>query len=259
MKMEVVEYHVHDRIGTITLNRPEKRNALSPQMVSELKFAFGQASSDASVKVIILRAHGEAFCAGADLAYLQQLQHFSLEENRLDSQNLKDLFYQIYTLNKIVIAQVQGQALAGGCGLAMVCDLVFAAPQAAFGYTEVKIGFVPAIVMIFLIRKIGEGRAKELLLTGNIITSQEALALGMVTRIAASGSLEKEVNDFALQLAEHTSSQSLSLTKKMMGDVQRLSLEEALEYAVGQNALARNTEDCKRGIDAFLKKQPLKW
>ena len=147
--MSLVIYSVQDRVGYITLNRPEKRNALSGEMVTELKAAFAKADEDESVKVIVLKASGEAFCAGADLAYLQQLQKFSLEENVKDSNHLKDLFLQIYQLKKVVIAQVQGHALAGGCGLATICDFVFAIPEAKFGYTEVKIGFIPALVSVF--------------------------------------------------------------------------------------------------------------
>jgi methylglutaconyl-CoA hydratase len=227
--------------------------------VIELKTEFEKASADDNIKVIVLRANGEAFCAGADLAYLQQLQKFSYEENLADSLQLKDLFLQIYRSRKVVIAQVHGPALAGGCGLITVCDFVFAASDAKFGYTEVKIGFVPAIVMVFLLRKIGEGSAKELLLTGKLMNAEVARDMGIVTRVVAALSLESEVREFAEQLATTTSRQSLSLTKKMISDVRQLPLEEALDFAARQNAHARGTEDCKRGIEAFLQKQPLKW
>src|SRR4051812_14010764 len=142
----VVEYNVAGRIAYITLNRPEKRNALKPELVSLLTKAVREAELDPAVKIVVLNANGESFCAGADLAYLRQLQKFSPEENLADSENLKELFLTIYTLKKVVIAQVQGPAVAGGCGLATVCDFVFAAADAKFGYTEVKIGFIPAIV-----------------------------------------------------------------------------------------------------------------
>jgi methylglutaconyl-CoA hydratase len=143
-----IDFTINNRVGYITLNRPDKRNALSFELIRELKEAFYNAERDDAVKVIVLRAHGEVFCAGADLAYLQQLQEFSYEQNLADSNHLKDLFFQIYTLQKVVIAQVQGHALAGGCGLATVCDFTFSVPEAKFGYTEVKIGFIPAIVMV---------------------------------------------------------------------------------------------------------------
>lgn len=257
--MGLVDYSSRDRIGYITLNRPEKRNALNQEMVHELGLAFAKGKEDPQVKVIVLKAIGEAFCAGADLAYLQQLQNFSFEENLEDSRNLKDLYYQIYTSPKIVIAQVEGAALAGGSGLVTVCDFSFAIPEAKFGYTEVKIGFIPAIVMTFLIRKIGEAKAKDLLLTGRILKAEEATRLGMVTRTVERATIEKEVEAFALQLVSGTSSQSIAATKKLISEVQDLTLKEALELAAIENAKARATDDCKKGIDSFLQKQDLKW
>lgn len=257
--MALVEYSVKDRIGRLILNRPEKRNALNQELVGELRKAFQKAESDPGVKVVVLGANGEAFCAGADLAYLQQLQKFSFEENLADSNQLKELFLQIYTLKKVVVAQVQGHALAGGCGLATVCDFVFTVPEARFGYTEVKIGFVPAIVMVFLLRKIGEARAKELLLTGNLITAEGAKSVGLVSKIVEQNVLEKEVEIFASQLISGASAESLALTKTMIGEVQHLALKEALDYAARENAKARGTDDCKKGIEAFLSKRELKW
>jgi methylglutaconyl-CoA hydratase len=257
--MKYVLYHVADRIGFITLNRPEKRNALSHEVVTELKQAFTLAAADEQVKVIILRANGEAFCAGADLGYLQQLQQFSYEENVADSHHLKELFLQIYTLNKVVIAQLQGHALAGGCGLAAVCDFAFAVPAAKFGYTEVKIGFIPAIVMVFLLRRIGEGRSKQLLLTGDLITADDAQALGLINFIAAPDNIEREVNEFAAHLISTNSAQSMATTKQMIAAVQSMSLEQALTYAAESNARARASEDCQRGIAAFLNKEKIIW
>lgn len=257
--MQYIQYSIEHRIAYITLNRPEKRNALNHAVVSELKEAFTQAEQDEHVKVIVLRATGEAFCAGADLAYLQQLQQFTHEENRADSNHLKELFYKIYTLNKVVIAQVQGNALAGGCGLANVCDFVFAVPEARFGYTEVKIGFIPAIVMIFLIRKIGEAHARQLLLTGELITAERAHELGLVTTLSAKEKIEADVTAFAQRLITQNSAQAMSTTKKMINEVQGMKLDEALTFAVEMNALARATEDCKRGISAFVSKEKIIW
>ncbi|RZL26080.1 MAG: enoyl-CoA hydratase/isomerase family protein, partial [Pedobacter sp.] len=156
----LVLYSVEKRIATITINRPEKRNALNPPLISELTEKFIRASEDDDVKVVVLNANGASFSAGADLEYLQQLQQNSFEENVADSNNLKRLFTTIYYLPKVVIAQVEGHAIAGGCGLATICDIVFATPESNFGYTEVKIGFVPAIVSCFLKQKVSETVAK---------------------------------------------------------------------------------------------------
>jgi methylglutaconyl-CoA hydratase len=257
--MNVIEYEVRDRIALITLNRPEKRNALSHELVSALKKAFDKASHDDAVKVVVLKANGEAFCAGADLGYLQQLQNFSYEQNLEDSNHLKELFVQIYTHPKVVIAQVQGHALAGGCGLASVCDFTYSVTDAKFGYTEVKIGFIPAIVMVFLIRKVGEARAKELLLTGDLISAERALQLGLINKVVAPDALENEVMTLASRLITSNSGESMKMTKQMIAQVQSLSLEEALRYAAGMNAQARATNDCKRGITAFLNKEKLSW
>jgi len=257
--MEFVRYEVKNRVGYITLNRPDKRNALNHLFVTELKTIVKRAENDTNVKVIVLKAEGSAFCSGADLEYLQSLQQFSYEQNLQDSIHLMELFKLIYQLEKVVIAQVQGHALAGGCGLASVCDFVFSVPEANYGYTESRIGFVPAIVMVFLIRKIGEAKAKELLLSGIILTSSKALDFGIVNWVVEESKIEDAVNSFAQQLCVTNSEQSMMLTKKMISEVQSLSLDEALRYACEKNAEARNSEDCKRGVTAFLNKEKLNW
>jgi methylglutaconyl-CoA hydratase len=257
--MELVLFEVKERIGYITLNRPEKRNALSHELVAELKEAFTQAENDSAIKIVVLQANGEAFCAGADLAYLQQLQKFSFEENLADSNRLKELFLKIYQLKKVVIAKVQGHALAGGCGLATVCDFVFAVPEAKFGYTEVRIGFIPAIVLVFLIRKIGEKKAKHLLLSGELVQGNEAMGFGLTNYLVSKDKLSESVFEFAQKLIKNNSSQSMLLTKHMIDQVQSMSLTDALAYAARMNAEARGSDDCKKGVDAFLNKQDLNW
>ncbi len=255
----LVEYEVSDRIGFITLNRPEKRNALNFQMVTELRKAFYAAEQDGNVKVIVLKANGKAFCAGADLDFLKQLQQYSLEDNLKDSNHLMELFLAIYRSPKVVIAQIEGAAVAGGAGLATVCDFSFSVPTAKFGYTEVRIGFVPAIVMIFLIRKCGELRAKELLLGGEIITAETAVNYNMINKIIPAEEIQDYVRGFALALCSQNSSSSMQLTKKMIGDIQTFPVVDALRFASKMNAHARGTEDCQRGIAAFLNKDKLEW
>lgn len=257
--MKYVNYAVLDRMASITMDRPEKRNALSHELVAGLKEAFGRAQEDDKVKVIILKANGEAFSSGADLEYLQQMQQFSYEQNFNDSNHLKELFLQIYRLKKVVIAQIQGHAIAGGCGLATVCDFSFAAPEAKFGYTEVKIGFVPAIVMIFLIRKIGEARARALLLSGSLIGADQAKKIGLINEIVSKEELDEEVIHFAAQLVVTNSAYSMNITKQMMAKVQSLPLEEALAFAAEMNAKVRESEDCRRGIAAFVNKEKISW
>lgn len=257
--MNNILYKVENRLAYITLNRPEKRNALDAQTVTALRQAFKQAEEDADVKVVVIGGAGKAFCAGADLAYLQQLQKNTYQENLADSQHLMHLFLQIYTLKKPVIAAINGHALAGGCGLATVCDFSFAVAEAKFGYTEVKIGFIPAIVKVFLLRKIGEGRAKELLLSGQIIDADKAAQWGMINEVVPEGQLQERVEQFAQMLCNQNSGQSMALTKQMIARVQEMPLEEALQYAAAQNAEARGTADCRKGIASFLSKEPLQW
>ena len=256
---EFVLYECSDRIACLTLNRADKRNALNPEMIDALKAALTKAKNNADAKVIVIKSNGTVFSAGADLDHLQAMQKNSHEENLADSNHLKELFEQIYTHPKIIIAQVEGAAIAGGCGLATVCDFTFSIPEAKFGYTEVKIGFVPAIVMIFLIRKIGEAKAKELLLTGKLIDATKAVQFGLVNSVFSKEEIEIKVKEFATTLCNETSAQSLTLTKEMIGTVQELSLEKALNYAAEMNANARGTDDCKKGIAAFLNKENLTW
>lgn len=256
---EYIQYEVIDRVAYITLNRPEKRNAFNFSLVSELKDAFRFAETDESAKVIVLRAEGKAFSGGADLDYLKRLQAYSFEENIQDSNHLMEMFQIIYRHPKVVIAQVEGHAIAGGAGLATVCDFCFTVPKAKFGYSEVRIGFIPAIVMTFLLRKCGEMRAKELLLGGEIIDAETAVQYNMVNKVVPAEEIKDYVRDFALKLCTQNSGQSLHVTKKMIADIQTFPINEALKFASKMNAHARTTEDCKRGIAAFLNKEELKW
>ena len=257
--MELVRYTLERNVCTITMNRPDKRNALNPELVAALRDAFTRAESDTHVKVIVLAAEGDVFCAGADLAYLQRMQSFSYEENLNDSTQLRNLFWQIYSHPKVVIARVQGPALAGGCGLVTVCDFSFATANARFGYTEVKIGFLPAIVMSFLVRKIGEGRARQLLLAGTVIDAKEAYRMGLINCVSEKNMLSPDVESFAASLIQANSFEAMKTTKQLLAQMQSLSLEAALDLAAAANARARETDDCRRGIAAFLNKEKIDW
>ncbi|MBY0543181.1 MAG: enoyl-CoA hydratase/isomerase family protein [Sphingobacteriaceae bacterium] len=259
MSEELVLYKVENRIATITLNRVDKRNALNPELVSLLTTSFVKASEDDQVKVVVLKANGTTFSAGADLAYLQQLQANSYEENLADSANLKKLFTTIYHLPKVVIAQVEGHAIAGGCGLATVCDIIFAVPEANFGYTEVKLGFVPAIVSCFLMRKTSETIAKRILLTGELFTADEALKYNLITFVTKSEEINQSVNEFALNLCNNTSANALMVTKQLINETTNPNLENSLNMAIQINAKVRESEDFKKGVSSFLNKEKIKW
>lgn len=259
MTAPLVLYSVEQRIATISINRPEKRNALNPELVSLLTETLIRASEDEEVKVIVLRANGTTFSAGADLVYLQQLQQNSYEENLADSENLKRLFTTIYYLPKVVIAQVEGHAIAGGCGLATVCDITFAVPEASFGYTEVKLGFVPAIVSCFLLRKTSETIAKRILFTGELFSAQQAFDYGLITFVTNKEDIHLKVKEFALSLCTEASANSLMVTKQLIGQTTNPELENSLSLAVQINARVRESADFKKGVAAFISKEKINW
>ncbi|MEE9225905.1 MAG: enoyl-CoA hydratase-related protein [Bacteroidota bacterium] len=258
MEFEHLLYNIEERIATITLNRPEKRNALNDKLVIELGKAFENAESDSRAKLVVLRANGDAFCAGADIAYLQRLARFSLEENLEDSKRLMNLLFQVYRCSKPTVAAVQGPALAGGCGLAAVCDFVIASRSAAtFGCTEVHLGFIPAIVMVFLLKRIGEGRARELVVRGNVIDAETAERIGLITEAAVD--IEERVRALVDELLSGNSGSAMARSKEMLRGIPAMKLEEALEYAASMNASTRLTDDCKRGLEAFIRKERVRW
>lgn len=259
MSESIVLYEVVNRIASITINRSEKRNALNPELVASLTRFLVTAGEDDNVKVVILKANGFVFSAGADLAYLQQLQKNSYEENLADSNLLKELFTTILYLPKIVIAQVEGHAIAGGCGLATVCDVIFAVPEANFGYTEVKLGFVPAIVSCLLMRKTSETIAKKILLTGELFSAEEALNYNLISFVTKKEEIAQKVTDFALNLCTSSSTNSLKVTKQLINETTYAGLEESLAVAVKVNAKVRESEDFRKGIASFLNKEKIKW
>lgn len=249
----MVEITISDSIARVTLNRPEKRNALSPDVLRNLKTTFENLSTDSSVHVIILQANGKVFCAGADLAYLQQVSEFGVIENIDDSTLLQQTFHTIYTTPKPVIAKVHGPAIAGGCGLATVCDFVVAGKDLSlFGYSEVKIGFIPAVVSVYLLRKIGDTMTRRLLLSAENIKAEEALKIGLITHVVDDDSLESFTQELAEGLCRNSTS-SMALTKKMLENLHGMDMDAGLRYAASMNALTRMTDDCKKGIQSFLK------
>lgn len=256
--MSLILTKIENRVGTIVLNRPEKRNALSAQLIAELTNAFEMFNNDDAVKVILLKSASLPFCAGADLAYLTELRDFTFEENVMDSTKLKNLFELIYTSPKITISQVEGPALAGGCGLATVTDFCFASNEATFGYTESKIGFLPALVMVYLREKVGMTTMTDWLLTGRVFNAEEALNKGLIYQLSNGEAIGNEVSQFINKILVTVSGQSIAGIKYMMRNMPS-NRQEALKFAAEMNAMARSSDDCKRGIDAFLNKEKLSW
>ena len=246
-------------VRILTLHRPEKRNALNADLVGALKEALAEAADADGVRSVVLTGAGSTFSAGADLASLRALRDASPLENQSDSRHLADLFRQIYRHPKPVIAKVNGPAIAGGAGLAAVCDFSIAAEEAKVGFTEVRIGFVPAIVMVFLRRKLGETDARDLLLRGKLLSAGEAAERGLITRAVAPEDLDETVAALAEEIATETSGSAVRLTKQMLARVPGMGFDEAIDYAVQMNAFARGTDDCQAGIQAFLDKEDPPW
>jgi len=246
-------------VRTLTLNRPEVRNALDAALVAALTDALAEAAAEEGVRVVVLTGAGKAFSAGADLSALAALQDATAEENLADSARLAGLFEAIYRHPKPVVAKVNGHAIAGGCGLAAVCDFSLVASGAKLGFTEVRIGFVPAIVAVFAARKLGEAALRDLMLRGHLIPAEEAMRIGLVTRAVPAADLDAEVDRLADEIAHETSGSAVALTKRLLADVPGMGLREGLDYAVQLNALARSTVDCRAGVRAFLDKVSPPW
>jgi methylglutaconyl-CoA hydratase len=250
---------VNGPVATLTLNRPDKRNALNGDLVAALRHTLADLAETDEVRAIVLTGSGSVFSAGADLAALQHLQTASPLENQDDSAHLAGLFEAIYRHPKPIIAKINGHAIAGGCGLAAVCDLSIAAASAKLGFTEVRIGFVPAIVSVFIVRKLGEAATRDLLLRGHLIGAPAAADMGLITSSVSPEDLGDAVADLAHELATETSGSAVRLTKQLLADLPGMGGQEALDYAVMMNAFARGTDDCQAGISAFLNKQDPPW
>lgn len=240
-------------IWRLTLNRPEKRNALNDELIHELKAALNDVAGDENVRAVIIRGAGKDFCSGADLASLQKIAEASYEENMEDARSLAELFLLIRSVKVPVIAAVHGRALAGGCGLATACDLVVATKTARFGYPEVKIGFVPAMVAAILRRNLGEKKTFELLTQGFEYTAEEAVNLGLVNRTFDEEDFETAVLEYASCYAKISGS-AVAMTKRLLYEIDHLSLDDAIVRGAEVNTKARMTEDCKSGIARFLDK-----
>jgi len=244
-----------DSVRTLTLNRPDKRNALNDALIGSLEEALAKAGEDDSLRAIVIRGAGNDFCSGADLESIKRLADASYEENLADARRLMELFRLIRATPIPVIAVVRGRALAGGAGLATACDLVLAARSARFGYPEVKIGFVPAMVMALLRRNIGEKHAFELSTMGFEFTAERAFEFGLVNRVFDDSTFDAEVADF-VSVYTRVSRPAVLMTKRLLYRMDNLGFDEALLAGAEVNAEARTTEDCKRGIAKFLKKGP---
>lgn len=257
MNYKTIQLAYDAGVATLALNRPEKRNAISFELIDDLLRAFDEvAKSDAIV--LIITGAGKAFCSGMDLDNLKTLLGRTPEQNLEDSRTMVQLFRSLYEFPKVTIAAVNGAAIAGGTGLALLCDFTLAVPEAKFGYTEVRIGFVPAIVSTFLLRQVGEKQARDLLLTGRIFDAREAAKMGLISEIVPAENLMARARALASVLMENSPA-SLRATKKLLTDHARAELDSQIDAAVRENAAIRATADFREGIASFLEKRKPVW
>jgi methylglutaconyl-CoA hydratase len=257
MLYTTIQLAYDSRVATITLNRPDKRNAISFELIDDLLHGLQEVETSDAL-VLIVTGAGKAFCSGMDLENLKALIGRSPEQNLQDSETMVRLFRSLYEFPKVTIAAVNGAAIAGGTGLALLCDFTLAVPEAKFGYTEVRIGFVPAIVSTFLLRQVGEKLARDLLLTGRIFGTEEAFRMGLLTEIVAPENLMARSRELAALLIENSPA-SLRATKKLLNDHARGELDAQIQSAVRENAAIRTTADFREGIASFLEKRKPVW
>lgn len=246
-------YSLQDGVARITLNRPEKRNALDGELIGELKEAVAASSRDDKCRVVLITGAGKDFCSGADLAGLEKSAQAGVLDNMSDARRMADVFLMMRNHPRPVIAAVHGRALAGGCGVATACDIILATENAQFGYPEVNIGFVAAMVMAILRRSVPERTALELLVGGEIISARRAHEIGLVHRLYSEEHFRDEVDSYAARLGAKSAS-AVMLSKRLLYNMDSMSFEAALSAGVDANAIARMTEDCRRGLEKFLKK-----
>ncbi len=249
----MILYQVEDGIARVTLNRPEKRNALDAATIGELKRALADSAADPGVRVVLVTGAGSDFCSGMDLGGVERMLDQGPQAQMDDARTLAELFLAMRHHPKPVVAAVRGRALAGGCGLATAADLVLASDNATLGYPEVNIGFVPAMVMAILRRSVSEKRAFELIAMGTVLSASEALAMGLINRVSPAESFDADVNAYVAQLAAKPPG-AVALSKQLLYHMDAMSFEAALESGVQMNAIARSTADFRHGLNRFLKK-----
>jgi methylglutaconyl-CoA hydratase len=248
-----VTYRAEGGIARIALNRPERRNALDQELLTELRDALSASAADKSVRVVLVTGAGKDFCSGMDLRTFADDASGDLAKFQAEARNMATLLLEMRRHPRPIVAGVQGRVLGGGCGIATAADIVLAADSAQFGYPEINIGFVPAIVMAILRRSVSEKRAFELIALGEVISAQTALEYGMINRVLSSGTFERGVEEFVANLASKSTS-ALTLAKELFYRTDAMQFEAAIEAGAEINAFARTTDDFKRGIEKFLKK-----
>ena len=257
MEYQTLKLEVDGPLATITLKRPEKRNAISPQMIDDLLAALGELETSAA-RIGILTGAGKAFSAGMDLEVLRAISSHTPQQNIEDSRRMAQLFRRLWGFPKVLIAAVNGAAIAGGCALATLPDFTLAVPEATFGYTEVRIGFVPAIVSVFLRRRVGDATARDLILTGRTFSAADAQQLGLVNEVVPREALAQRTRELADTLLANSPA-SLVASKKLLVETEEPGIDREISLAIEANAAVRSTPDFREGVASFLEKRPPRW
>jgi methylglutaconyl-CoA hydratase len=255
---QTITFSFHDQVAWITLNRPEIHNAFNEIMVSELLFLYRQLEHNTDCRVVVLMGAGKSFCAGADLKWMSGVVDYSFEQNLTESMQLAELFHTIYSLSKPTIDVANGAAIGGGAGLVAVNDFVYISTQAKFGFSEVKLGLVPACISPYVIRKVGENKSRALFLTGERIDAEQALAIGLANNISAPEQISADVAAL-IDVLKNNGPRALNICKQLLEQVPQLSLEDAKRFTAEVIANLRISEEGQEGMKAFFEKRKPEW
>ncbi len=258
MEYTTVKYEKRDSVGYINFNRPEIHNAFNSTVIDEMAHLFSALQKDDDLRLVVLTGEGKSFCAGADLNWMRSVIDQSFEENLNESNRLADLFYQIYTFRRPVIGRINGAAIGGGTGFVAVCDIAIAARRAKFSFSEVKIGVVPACIGPYVIRKMGEGKARELFITGERMGADRAHEVGLVNKVVDDDKLDEEVNSL-IEFILSSGPEAVAMAKKLVSEVPNMSPDEFKPYTAEMIARLRVSDEGQEGMDAFLNKRAPKW
>ena len=258
MSYNTIRYEKKDQVGYITFNRPEIHNAFNSTVIEEMLHLFGELSQDDDLRLVVLTGEGKSFCAGADLNWMRSVIDQSFEENLAESNKLADLFYTIYSFKRPIIGRINGAAIGGGTGFVAVCDIAIAARSAKFSFSEVKIGVVPACIGPYVIKKMGEGKARELFITGERMKADRAFEVGLVNKVVDDDQLDAEVAGL-VKFVLSSGPEAVAMAKKLVSEVPGMTPDEFKPYTAEMIASLRISDEGQEGMDAFLSKRRPKW
>lgn len=258
MNYNTIKYTKEENVGTISFNRPKIHNAFNSQVIDEMLSLFNQLADDDNLRVVVLTGEGKSFCAGADLNWMRSVVNQSFDENLDESNRLADLFYKIYSFPRPVIGKINGAAIGGGTGFVAVCDISVAAESAKFSFSEVKIGVVPACIGPYVIKKMGEGKSRELFITGERMDAKRAFDVGLVNSYVADNKLDETV-DSLVKLILSSGPKAVAMAKKLVSEVSSMSPDQFKPFTAEMIAKLRISDEGQEGMDAFLNKRKPNW